>query len=149
MTPWWLVPIAYVPIMIWFYTKFWENNTFLNLVFIPVGMLTWSMVEYSLHRFFFHMEDQMYFPKFSWFYSIHFLVHGIHHAFPNDAYRILFPPILGYPIFLSLVKPVMHIVYPAWAVYPVCFGIGIAYVIYDQLHYYFHHASPEAGTYLQ
>jgi 4-hydroxysphinganine ceramide fatty acyl 2-hydroxylase len=46
------------------------------------GLLFFTLVEYSLHRFIFHSERHL--PDNRLARSIHFLSHGIHHMLPND-----------------------------------------------------------------
>lgn len=90
-TPWFLVPIIWIPVVIYSaimaikhlnveYTSDHDNpsfsvaSSFVSL-FI-VGCLTWSLVEYCLHRFLFHLlppEDSPFWITF------HFFLHGQHH----------------------------------------------------------------------
>jgi 4-hydroxysphinganine ceramide fatty acyl 2-hydroxylase len=50
-------------------------------------------MEYFLHRFLFHSEDK-WLPGSKGNFPIvaHFMFHGIHHAFPMDKLRLVFPP---------------------------------------------------------
>lgn len=73
-------------------------------------------------------------------YAFHFMIHGIHHAFPMDRYRLVFPPVLGHVILYALfMQPITAIFHPDIA-YPLLFGIVVGYQIYDLMHYFFHHA---------
>ena len=49
-----------------------------------IGILLFSFYEYAVHRFVFHGEDTWmeYVPFNKYVYTFHFLMHGIHHAFP-------------------------------------------------------------------
>jgi len=77
------------------------------------------------------------------------MVHGIHHAFPSDPYRLVFPPFLGhilyYTIFLVPIRAVLTEKY----CYGFILGIQFAYLIYDLIHYFFHHATPKDGSWLK
>jgi len=95
MTPWWLILVVWAPSMVYNYTL-QGGSAELKLALFFIGVFFWTFAEYMLHRFLFHMEDQPYFLRHSKFYALHFMVHGIHHAFPSDAYRLVFPPFLGY-----------------------------------------------------
>jgi hypothetical protein len=98
MTPPWFLPLGWVPFALWCWTSIPEENSKnLNWALFFGGIMTWTICEYILHRFLFHMEDKPYFLNNRYFFVAHFLLHGIHHAFPNDYYRIVFPPFLGYP----------------------------------------------------
>ena len=58
------------------------------LCYVVSGVLTWQLIEYSLHRFLFHMEARS--PAFIVF---HFTMHGAHHKYPMDKDRLVFPPV--------------------------------------------------------
>jgi 4-hydroxysphinganine ceramide fatty acyl 2-hydroxylase len=81
LTPWWLIPAFWTPISLLF---LWKSQCSMaeNALLFIVGLGVWSLKEYLIHRFVFHSEDFAYFPRFSKFYGLHFLMHGIHHAFP-------------------------------------------------------------------
>lgn len=148
MTPWWGVIVAWIPSMMYNYMH--QGGTPLEqlLVFIA-GCLAWTWFEYALHRFLFHMEDQPYFMRHPKFYAVHFMVHGIHHAFPSDAYRLVFPPFLGHIVYFSIFYYPLRAVMPEAYFYSFLLGTQFAYLIYDMIHYFFHHANPADGTYLK
>lgn len=80
--------MSFIPHWIW---NIWGIYTF-NQGYSPlylVGMffiaaLSWTFMEYTLHRFLFHCEDYWlyYMPWNKYTHSVHFFTHGIHHAFP-------------------------------------------------------------------
>ena len=49
-----------------------------------VGYILWILLEYSVHRFLFHLS-----PISSWGKKLHFVVHGCHHKFPMDKMRLV------------------------------------------------------------
>ncbi len=51
------------------------------------GVLLWTLTEYLLHRFLFHMKPKDTFESKARL----FLMHGYHHEFPNDKYRLVAP----------------------------------------------------------
>ena len=51
------------------------------------GVFAWTFAEYFLHRYVFH-----YHPTSDWGQRIHFLMHGVHHDYPNDSKRLVMPP---------------------------------------------------------
>ena len=64
------------------------------------GIFTWTMAEYVLHRWVFHWTNDT-----PWGKRIHFLLHGVHHDFPNDKDRLVMPLPTSVPlavIFYSL-----------------------------------------------
>lgn len=54
-----------------------------------IGYLSWTLAEYLLHRFFFHItkEQNLFLSKIS------HTVHGIHHEQPTDFKRMFMPPV--------------------------------------------------------
>jgi len=69
-----------------------------------------------------------YIPHNKWVFTFHFMIHGIHHAFPQDRYRIVFPPIPGnlfifYPLIYAPLKSVL----PANIFYNLYLGLIIGY----------------------
>ena len=84
------------------------------------------------------MEDYFYFPKHPKFYAIHFLVHGIHHAFPQDPMRIVMPPFLGHLIYVFTIRAPWSILLNYEQIQPFMTGLLIAYLFYDLMHYFCH-----------
>lgn len=52
------------------------------------GFMSWTLAEYLLHRFFFHMKSDA-----KWVKKIAHTMHGIHHDYPNDYTRLFMPPL--------------------------------------------------------
>lgn len=141
-TPWYAIPLFYIPILITMLTL----NIRCMTDFCPykaiglglLGLLEWTLFEYCMHRFIFHYEDNL--PVHPYVFGFHFLIHGIHHAFPQDPGRLVFPIIEG--VIVGLIKIFMVccvIPYDQAVFYIVGFAIG--YMMYDMIHYYVHHAS--------
>lgn len=53
------------------------------LVFL-LGVFSFSLIEYLLHRFLFHSEKHLFDNKALRY--VHFVLHGIHHMLPIDPY---------------------------------------------------------------
>src|SRR5919204_5312887 len=82
--------IIYLPVVGYFlYQALWQRKLSILLVigFFAVGGLFWTLLEYIIHRWVFHYE-----PKTRWGKKLHFIVHGVHHDYPNDARRLVMPP---------------------------------------------------------
>src|SRR4051812_45880405 len=47
-----------------------------------LGMFLWTLAEYVLHRYLFHYVG----PRL-WQRRMHFVLHGVHHDFPQDSDR--------------------------------------------------------------
>jgi sterol desaturase/sphingolipid hydroxylase (fatty acid hydroxylase superfamily) len=134
----WTVPlIVYLPLVTYFLSLA-VNNPILSpatiLGLFVLGVLVWTFTEYILHRFVFHYE-----PKTKIGQRLHFLLHGVHHDYPNDSLRLVMPPVVSLPlaaIFYFLFLAVVGEVYlPAF--FP---GFLVGYLCYDMIHYATHHA---------
>jgi 4-hydroxysphinganine ceramide fatty acyl 2-hydroxylase len=108
------------------------------------GMFCWTVIEYNLHRFLFHGEDY-WLPENNKIIAIHWMMHGIHHTFPSDRYRLVFPIVPGVVTHLVLVISPSLLFVPQPYTYAVIAGISSGYVIYDVMHYFYHHSSPKPG----
>ena len=78
-TPWYAIPIFWIPWIVYFF-QFNKLDPLLTTVTIIFGIFLWTLLEYSLHRFVFHCEH--YLPNHRLAFFLHFMIHGIHHAFP-------------------------------------------------------------------
>lgn len=133
----WYVPlIFFVPVIVYFtYSSIvFYNISILNTILYFIGGLAiWTIVEYLFHRFIFH-----YVPKGKLGRKLHFMMHGVHHAYPNDSLRLVMPPAMSIPLatgFYFLFKLVFSINYA-----PLFAGFLLGYLAYDMLHYATHHA---------
>jgi 4-hydroxysphinganine ceramide fatty acyl 2-hydroxylase len=159
-TPWWMVPILWLPCVSYgtylasegLSTRYWfsiyGNLRFRALVsFWIFGIFVWTLVEYGMHRFLFHVDKWL--PDNRWFLTLHFLLHGIHHYLPTDRYtipqvkanhslRLVMPPAL----FLLLAYPwyrLAHVIFPYYIALAVYSGGIFGYIGYDMTHYFLHH----------
>lgn len=158
-TPWYVVPMIWLPIAA---SLFYRSAQQFSLVeqgsspdvpfrtqidFTPaamasttgcfgLGIFIWTLLEYTLHRFLFHVDDLL--PDSGPFLTLHFLLHGIHHYLPMDRMRLVMPPLL----FFVLSFPFTRL---AYALFSVAFANGVIagaffmYVGYDCTHYALHH----------
>jgi sterol desaturase/sphingolipid hydroxylase (fatty acid hydroxylase superfamily) len=103
-----------------------------------VGIATWTLLEYIIHRYAFHYEPQSRIGK-----QFHFIVHGVHHDYPNDARRLVMPPVVSIPLaiaFYGLFLLIAGHAAPAiWA------GFVAGYLCYDSIHYAIHHLPMKTG----
>lgn len=116
-TPWWTIPTLWLPVVCWLISSSIKNGLppYHLATSLIAGVCFWTLLEYSLHRFLFHMKTTGY-----WFVSfltltchfscqneatsldslkiscrgntIHYLLHGCHHKHPMDGLRLVFPP---------------------------------------------------------
>jgi sterol desaturase/sphingolipid hydroxylase (fatty acid hydroxylase superfamily) len=104
------------------------------LIVFVAGIVGWTLIEYLLHRFFFHHAPILR------------RVHELHHNSPND--------LIGTPAWASVSLALVAVALPAWAVLGVGLGsaatagLACGYLWYVFVHYATHHWQPRRGTYL-
>jgi len=111
---------------------------------VLAGWFVWTLVEYLMHRFFFH-----YHPKTEKLKRVFFLVHGVHHAQPLCRSRLVMPPAISVPLgvtFYGVFRLLFDVVVdrPLWFS-PVFAGFVVGYIVYDMMHYGLHHAKVRNG----
>jgi sterol desaturase/sphingolipid hydroxylase (fatty acid hydroxylase superfamily) len=129
--------VLYGPIIaLMLYLSFARNHLpfLLVLAFFVVGVLSWTLLEYVIHRYVFHYQ-----PKTRWGKLLHFIMHGVHHDYPNDATRLVMPPIISVPLAV-LFYALFFLTLGRFAP-PALAGFGFGYVCYDTIHYATHHFS--------
>lgn len=134
-----LVPLLYIPASSWLvYRSVAELGVDIlvaALLFLG-GTLAWTFTEYWLHRTFFHWE-----PKTSWGPKMHFFVHGVHHDWPHDKYRLVMPPAVSITLFFVFMAVWVGLLGDfGWAFHG---GYVLGYMFYDLTHYYLHHGKPK------
>ncbi|KAJ7558810.1 hypothetical protein O6H91_04G056800 [Diphasiastrum complanatum] len=137
-TVWWVIPIVWLPVIC--YTQMLAVRRGLQWTAVAPTMLfgtfAWSFIEYSMHRFLFHVKTKRY-----WSNTAHYLLHGCHHKHPMDGYRLVFPP-AATAGFCALFWPIVNLLF-ARNLAPSFFGGGLlGYVLYDLTHYFLHHGVP-------
>lgn len=144
-TPWVAVPVIYVPLITYFlWCALARGFPLIVPMEFTLGVAAWTLTEYWLHRTVFHWK-----PDNSWGAMFHFLVHGVHHEYHQDPYRLVMPPAaslsLGVVIMLALHGAAIIVsgfVPMGWE-YGFFSGMMAGYVWYDMTHYYIHHGRPQ------
>jgi sterol desaturase/sphingolipid hydroxylase (fatty acid hydroxylase superfamily) len=99
------------------------------------GMLAFTLVEYLVHRYLFHMRTYN-----EWRKKFQYIVHGVHHEFPKDKERLAMPPLLSVTIatiLLLLFRLVLGDL--TFAFLP---GFLVGYAMYLSVHYMVHVYQP-------
>lgn len=134
--PWFIVPIIFVPIItaLFAYGLVGAGVALLPSVgLFALGLFVWTFTEYWLHRTLFHWT-----PNTSWGPRFHFILHGVHHDWVNDRFRLVMPPAAS----LGLGVLFFALWYAVWGpalVFPFYAGKVFGYLCYDMTHYYVHH----------
>jgi len=95
------------------------------------GVVVWTLVEYIMHRFSFHHT-----PTSERQVAFGYLVHGVHHAFPDDSRRWVMPLIVTLPIGVALVTGLYKSLGTAGL--PAFAGFAHGYITYDTVHWAIH-----------
>jgi len=77
------------------YSLYWGIATttisFLGAIALLVGgFLTFTFVEYIMHRYLYHMEPDSKFKD-----KVQYSMHGVHHDYPKDKDRLAMPPFIS------------------------------------------------------
>ncbi|BFZ19213.1 hypothetical protein BsWGS_22252 [Bradybaena similaris] len=154
---WWFVPITWLPIGFYYvYTSLnilsqapevWPQNALgcqlgpaCLPVLLAVGILVWTLLEYVIHRWLFHLRPPTNVP---FLIRLHFSLHGQHHKSPMDPLRLVFPPLPAL-VFAILIYATCMTLLPRGLAFGVLAGILFGYVTYDLTHYYIHHGQPSS-----
>lgn len=150
-TPWQAVPTLYLPLVA---GLLWAGSSaglgVVSLVsWFVTGFVSWTLAEYWLHRTAFHWE-----PDTWWGPKVHFFLHGVHHTWHRDPYRLVMPPAISlslavvfYGVFWALGAALSPWLAPAWH-HAAFSGFVLGYVVYDVMHYRIHHVRPRS-TYMK
>ena len=105
------------------------------VVLFIIGMFSWTLIEYILHRFLFHMIGESDRAQ-----RIIYVMHGNHHHFPRDKERLFMPPVpsliiasLLFCLFYFLMERYVFMFFP---------GFIWGYLMYGTMHYAIHAWNP-------
>ena len=136
--------LLYMPVVGYMlYLSLWHRK----LSILPVaglfvlGILLWTLFEYLIHRYIFHYEPKSHLGK-----RLHYIVHGVHHDYPNDARRLVMPPSISVP--LAVLFYILFLLIFGHLAPGVFAGLVFGYVCYDMLHYATHHFPMKRGLWL-
>lgn len=106
-----------------------------EIALLFAGALFWSLFEYVMHRYVFHMVVESDRAK-----KVIYTMHGVHHEFPRDKERLFMPPVPSV-IVASLVFAGIYAVlgWHALAFFP---GFLFGYLMYGSMHYAIHAFAP-------
>jgi sterol desaturase/sphingolipid hydroxylase (fatty acid hydroxylase superfamily) len=113
------------------YASWGATSLPVSIMLVLLGVLIWTLFEYAMHRFIFHLKPTSALGRW-----LVFLTHGNHHAAPGDRDRNIMPPMVSvivsgaiWAMFWMLLGPTGSVLY---------LGFGIGYVVYDAIHFACH-----------
>jgi sterol desaturase/sphingolipid hydroxylase (fatty acid hydroxylase superfamily) len=133
--PPWQPPAIYLPtIAVMLYLAFAAGaSSFGVLGGFIVGLTAWTLLEYWAHRVLFHWDAKSELgKKFVW------ILHGVHHDWPNDKLRLVFPPGLSVPLAIGFFF-LFSFLFGDVHRYATFAGLVTGYLAYDMIHYATHH----------
>lgn len=133
---WWTAQLVFMPTAIGLMLVallVYNTNFRTALICFIIGVFSWTLAEYCLHRFLFHFIGQS-----AWLIKLHDMVHGLHHAYPNNPRRVVFPPIGSMPMALAILGILLLLFRASWA-FSILSGFIFGYGWYEFVHYSCHH----------
>jgi sterol desaturase/sphingolipid hydroxylase (fatty acid hydroxylase superfamily) len=109
---------------------------------IPLGMLIWTLLEYGLHRFLFHMRVALPNPV------LRDLVNGTHmdhHASPRDPNKVLVKPGYGVAVSAILYGLTYMVSGSPFSAAGIMTGIWLGFLYYEAVHYRVHFSLSATG----
>lgn len=145
-TRWWVVPLLWVPVAAWlinyYVTQASKASVGQLAASVSFGILLWTLIEYTLHRFVFHWDRHL--PNNGFAIAFHFLLHGCHHKAPLDSLRLVMPPAVAASLMALIFAVMRGLVFTegrmSLPVFCATYAGGLlGYVCYDMTHYATHH----------
>jgi sterol desaturase/sphingolipid hydroxylase (fatty acid hydroxylase superfamily) len=109
-----------------------------------VGLLAWTLTEYTVHRFVFHFR-----PRGPLQEKVLFLFHGVHHVQPQVKSRLVMPPAVSIPlaaVLYGVFAGVLGTLGLSRWLGATCAGAVVGYLVYDLTHYATHHWPMRRGV---
>lgn len=134
--------LTWIPVILALLARaIWMDGIPLGQIFTvgALSVVTWTLVEYLLHRFVFHFSARGRRGK-----RLTYLMHGVHHQAPDDPSRLLMPPLLSFTLALLFGALFVGLMGRAYgSVFFAFFALG--YLIYDYTHYATHYVRPRTA----
>lgn len=130
-----IIFFAYAAGLLYWSMTHTEQSPATTVVMFFLGALVFTLVEYLVHRYVFHMDTYTAVRA-----KFQYTVHGVHHEFPKDKDRLAMPPLLSVTIatiLLLLFRLVMGDF--AFSFLP---GFLTGYAFYLSVHYMVHVYQP-------
>jgi sterol desaturase/sphingolipid hydroxylase (fatty acid hydroxylase superfamily) len=161
--------VIFVPVILFMWYLSYRREAGLGDVVLLFfgGLLLWSFTEYVVHRFVFHVTQEAENRSHEtvsrlgtgeavvsaldhWEQTRYWVLHGVHHDYPNDSKRLVMPPGVSVP--LAFLFYYLFAVAVGAVSGPALFaGFAAGYLVYDTTHYAVHHhrARTWFGRYLK
>ncbi len=101
------------------------------------GLLFWSLLEYTLHRWLFHVPITGTLSR-----GLYLTFHGVHHMYPDDRMRLVMVPPISVPLAL-LFWAIFSSILPDGVWQAAYGGLTLGYLSYDYSHWATHFLRPK------
>jgi sterol desaturase/sphingolipid hydroxylase (fatty acid hydroxylase superfamily) len=108
-----------------------------NLLLLGAGVLTWTSMEYGLHRFIFHYNARTAFGR-----KLVYAAHLSHHETPRATNRLFSSLLISLPIATVYVLLAWIVTGSLHAAAYLFAGLAAGYFCYEWLHFQAHHRRP-------
>ena len=122
-------------------SQFFLTSLPISIALFVAGVLIWTLFEYALHRYIFHIVTEHPIGK-----TILHAAHGYHHDFPTDKDHLFMPPLLGLTI-LAILLGIFYLVMGGLT-FAFSSGILMGYLLYSTMHYNIHRYYSPKNRYL-
>ena len=108
-----------------------------NLLLFGAGVLSWELIEYSLHRFVFHYSARSMFGR-----KLLYAAHISHHDYPRASNHLFASLLLSLPIATVYFLLAWIVTGSSHAASYLFAGLTAGYFCYEWLHFQAHHRRP-------
>lgn len=124
-----------VAFMLWSGAVHYGYTALHETALFVAGLLFWTLFEYIIHRYVFHMVVET-----AWGKKLSYTIHGVHHEYPRDKERLFMPPLPSLVI-SGIVFCLIYLLlgWHALAFFP---GFIFGYMLYASMHYAIHAFAP-------
>lgn len=135
-----LAPVYFYTVLVVCLIALTRDNDFSwrrEILFIGLGVLSWTLIEYGLHRFIFHYHARSAFGR-----KLVYGAHLSHHEDPRAANRLFSSLLVSLPVaiaYLVIARIVTGSLYAATCLFA---GLTAGYLCYEWLHFQAHHRRP-------
>ena len=138
----WIYPLLAV-LLLFVASRAEQKSGLDDLVWLmPVGILIWTLLEYGLHRFVFHIRLPVRNPYLR---EIVNASHLEHHASPRDRNKVLVRPLYGLIVSATVYALLFVAFRDAFSAAGVLVGIWSGFLYYEAVHYRVHFSSANSG----
>jgi 4-hydroxysphinganine ceramide fatty acyl 2-hydroxylase len=131
----WIFPL--IAAFLLYFTSQNEPQSRLSLLpwLLPLGVMIWTLLEYVLHRYVFHIQIPLRNPRLR---EIVNASHLAHHASPKDPAKVLVHPVYGLVVSSLLYAALYGVLRNFFSAAGLLVGVWAGFLYYEAVHYRVH-----------